>query len=292
LTTQIATGTSFSTSNISTNTSYYVTETNAAGCTSTSATTVIATILPKPTVQFGPITSVCQSTPPFVLNEGSQVTSLPGTGNYSGIGVTDSLFTPQTVGTFPIVYTFTATNGCFDTAIQNVSVYAAPVVSYGGTQAVLEGDSITLTPITVSENDLRYFWTPAIYLNNDTIESPISKPADTVTYTISITSPGGCQSSAVLFVQVLSDFVVPNTFTPNHDGINDTWDIPQLPKYPIQWVQVFDRYGQLLYESHGYSTPGWDGTYKGHDLPAGTYYYVIELNGFISPKTGYVTILR
>jgi gliding motility-associated-like protein len=92
-------------------------------------------------------------------------------------------------------------------------------------------------------------------------------------------------------VQVLTDFDVPNTFTPNNDGINDKWQIRPLAKFPIQWVQVFDRYGQLLFESHGYTQP-WDGTYNGKPLPAGTYYYIIEVNGLLNPKTGYVTILR
>jgi gliding motility-associated-like protein len=239
---------------------------------------------------------VCQELQPFALTGGSQVSNLPGTGSYSGASgvINDSAFSPQLAGpgTFPIIYTFTSSNGCFDTAMQSITVYPTPLVDYGGVQSVLEGDSITLNPVSVSGIGLQYLWVPSIYLNTDTSATPLTKPADDATYTITVTSlPAGCHASTTLLVQVLKDFQVPNTFTPNNDGINDTWVIQNLPKYPIQWVQVFDRYGQLLYESHGYSTP-WDGTYKGKQLPSGTYYYIIELNGLRSPKTGYVTILR
>jgi len=297
LTTPVNTGTNYITPDISQPvTPYYITETSSAGCTSTTSTTVTATIIPQPVVAFSPLAPVCQEAPNFNLTGGSEINGPTGStgGSYSGNGVIgDSAFSPQQAGpgTFPIVYTYTAANGCFDTAIQDITVYPTPSVDYGGVQSVLQGDSLTLVQTSVSGIGLQYLWTPAAYLSSDTIATPLCLPVDSITYNITVTSPGGCHASTTLLVQVLKDFDVPNTFTPNGDGINDTWVIQNLPQFPIQWVQVFDRYGQLLYESHGYSTP-WDGTYKGHQLPAGTYYYIIELGGVIAPKTGYVTILR
>ena len=286
LTNELATGTIFQTPSIISTTPYYATATSAQGCTSTSSTTVTATINSKPTVQFTPIAAMCQGVPEFTLTGGS-----PIGGSYSGLGViSDSAFDPQQAGSFPIAYTYIGSNSCSASAYDTIQVYPAPIVNYGSSVSVLLGDSITLNPVHAGA-DLSYSWEPFIYLNNDTSATPVCKPTDTVTYTIIATSPGGCSASTTLFVQVLQDFTVPNTFTPNNDGINDKWVIPQLPNFPVQWVQVFDRYGQLLYESHGYSTP-WDGTYKGKPLSAGTYYYIIELNGVVAPKTGYVTILR
>ena len=94
-----------------------------------------------------------------------------------------------------------------------------------------------------------------------------------------------------LFIKVIRDFIVPNTFTPNGDGINDKWEIDNLSLYPNHRVQVFDRYGQILYDSKNY-TGAWDGTFKGKPLAAGTYYYIIDLNGARDTKKGYVTIIR
>jgi len=57
-------------------------------------------------------------------------------------------------------------------------------------------------------------------------------------------------------------------------------------------VQVFNRYGQIVYETRNYPARGWDGTFKGKSLPFGTYYYIIELGGVQYPKKGYVTLLK
>ena len=84
---------------------------------------------------------------------------------------------------------------------------------------------------------------------------------------------------------------MPNIFTPNGDNIHDQWMIPNLADYPGATVEVFNRYGQQVYYSAGYGTP-WDGKYKGKDLPAGTYYYIIQLQNGFKPLTGSVTIIR
>ena len=68
---------------------------------------------------------------------------------------------------------------------------------------------------------------------------------------------------------------IPNAFTPNNDGINDTWVITGLNSNQTL-VRVFNRYGSLIFENRGYSKP-WDGSYEGKKLPAGVYYYVINL---------------
>jgi len=85
--------------------------------------------------------------------------------------------------------------------------------------------------------------------------------------------------------------VIPNTFTPNGDGINDTWDIKFLDLYVNCTVDIFTRWGQKIYTSIGYGTP-WDGTFKGSALPTGTYYYVINLKNGLTPLSGFVAIIR
>jgi gliding motility-associated-like protein len=89
----------------------------------------------------------------------------------------------------------------------------------------------------------------------------------------------------------LSPLSIANTFTPNGDGHNDYWKISNVESYPAAVVQVFNRNGQKLFESKGYSTP-FNGTYNGKALPVGTYYYIINLNKNCNLLSGSLTILR
>lgn len=110
-------------------------------------------------------------------------------------------------------------------------------------------------------------------------------------YFISLTY-GYCESARAevkVFLSALSGGI-PNTFTPNGDGINDFWNIPGLNSYPSATINIFNRYGQAVYQSAGYAKP-FDGTSKGKQLPAGVYYYIINLKrGDV--LSGSVTILR
>jgi gliding motility-associated-like protein len=83
----------------------------------------------------------------------------------------------------------------------------------------------------------------------------------------------------------------PNTFTPNGDGINDTWEIKYLDQYQGCRIEVYTANGQLVYTDVGYTKP-WDGNFKGNKLPTGTYYYVIDPKNGRKKIAGYVTILK
>jgi len=85
--------------------------------------------------------------------------------------------------------------------------------------------------------------------------------------------------------------VIPNTFTPNGDGVNDTWNIKNMDNYPNSSVNIFNRWGQKLYTSIGYPIP-WDGKYNGSTLPAGTYYYIIDPKNGHGVISGWVAIIR
>jgi gliding motility-associated-like protein len=122
--------------------------------------------------------------------------------------------------------------------------------------------------------------------------NPVASPSVTTTYTLTVQTNAGCVASDTARVIVLpQNIAIPNTFTPNGDGINDTWDIKSLSFYANCSVAIFTRWGQKVYSSIGYSIP-WDGTYKGTALPTGTYYYVIDLQNGHSPLSGFVAIIR
>jgi gliding motility-associated-like protein len=84
---------------------------------------------------------------------------------------------------------------------------------------------------------------------------------------------------------------IPSSFTPNGDLTNDTWILRGIDKFPGMAVEIYSRWGSLLYNSTGYAEP-WDGTYNGVEVASATYYYIILLNGDEDPVTGSVTIVR
>jgi gliding motility-associated-like protein len=247
-----------------------------------------------PKIQFDPIPSVCLEIPSVILTSARDLFSNIGLGVYSGAGIAVSpVFNPSQagVGLHPIQYTFVSANGCRDSATQDIRILPTPSINLGPDKNVLEGDQIALSPISVVGSGLVYTWLPATYLNSASAAVPLCTPTNDINYTVKIVSSDGCQATDNLFVKVVKDFIVPNTFTPNGDGINDKWLIENLYLYPNYRVQVFNRYGQMLYDTKNYNTP-WDGSYKGKPMPSGAYYYIIDLNGSRTVKKGYVTIIR
>ncbi|WP_205499889.1 gliding motility-associated C-terminal domain-containing protein [Rufibacter psychrotolerans] len=138
---------------------------------------------------------------------------------------------------------------------------------------------------------LTYSWSPSTGLSNTQISNPVAKPLQTTTYTVTVTTQDGCTSSDEVTITVLKPIEVPNGFTPNGDGINDGWEVPNLNSYPNCQVEIYNRWGNKVFESIGYEQP-WDGRMNGQPLPAATYYYVIRLGGNETPLTGNVTIIK
>ncbi|MER2997765.1 gliding motility-associated C-terminal domain-containing protein [Pontibacter populi] len=162
-----------------------------------------------------------------------------------------------------------------------------PSADAGPDKTIIKGRSI---PLEASGGDT-YSWSPAIGLNNPNIANPVATPETTTTYTVTITTAGGCTFSDDVTITVLPFVEIPNTFTPNRDGINDTWEIANLKKYPNCKVQVFNQWGTMVFQSNGYQAP-WDGRYNGQELPLATYYYVIQLEPSEKPLTGSITIVK
>jgi gliding motility-associated-like protein len=89
----------------------------------------------------------------------------------------------------------------------------------------------------------------------------------------------------------LDEIEVPNTFTPNGDGINDTWGVPALRYFRGARVQVFDRGGQRLFYSEDVDQK-WDGTFEGKEMPVGSYFWVIEVQETGELRRGVLNLLR
>lgn len=200
---------------------------------------------------------------------------------------------------------------------------AVPVGNYGGEVKLSSGNAVstsiempdgnvTTAPLTITaDNKSRLYGavnpvltaTYAGFVNHDGPEQLTALPELSTTatsssapgqYAINIGNAGSPNYSFTYIPGILTvtaSLSIPNTFTPNGDGINDTWTIRELQYYPKSAVTVFNRLGQKVFSSVGYAVP-WDGTYDGKILPTGTYYYIIDLKDGGKAVAGWVTILR
>jgi gliding motility-associated-like protein len=113
------------------------------------------------------------------------------------------------------------------------------------------------------------------------------------TYTIEVYDQHNCLKTDTFTVNpsIIDCINPPTAFTPDNDGINDTWVLDNINNYPNAIVQVYNKWGNLLYETTNGSYTPWDGYYEGRRLPSATYYYIINLNNGDAPYTGPVTIV-
>ncbi len=134
--------------------------------------------------------------------------------------------------------------------------------------------------------------TELIGLGSSLIPSTTSSSQLYITQTV-----GGCEGLASEFNVSVEPcgFIIPTAFTPNMDGDNDIWNLQDIDlNYPENSVRVYNRWGELLYESipGNYSNKPWDGKHNESLLPSGSYFYIIELNvDEATSLNGIVTIL-
>ncbi len=195
-------------------------------------------------------------------------------------------------GTYSVSMFYSTAIGCnSDTIVKQVVIHPYPLVNAGPDQFVLSGGQVVLQASATGSTNYEFLWSPSTWLNNPRILQPTSSPQSDITYTLTVTGEGGCLASDDVFVRRLLKPEIPNAFSPNGDGINDTWTIKYLDTYPGATVRVFDRYGKSVLESTGYPRP-WDGTIGGKPIPVGTYYYIVDPKNNLQPITGSVTVIR
>nr|WP_298923474.1 T9SS type B sorting domain-containing protein [uncultured Allomuricauda sp.] len=112
-------------------------------------------------------------------------------------------------------------------------------------------------------------------VNNGTDNTFIINRTDT--YPVTVIDQNGCEVTMEIFMEFI-DIETPNFFTPDGDGMNDTWLPDNLEAFPNVLMIIFDRYGRELYRM-GYGDAGWNGIYNNSELPTGDYWYIIKLQG-------------
>jgi gliding motility-associated-like protein len=280
--------------------------TDEFGCTDTIVKTVMSDTISQLTITPGD-TTIC-------LGEAV---------SYSVSGVFDNLVwqpnvwiddpNASTVVITPLAnisYTISATNGVCTAASDTFSIRTIqpiPIEVMATPEQVVLGLSSTITSQIGGQID-SIIWSPDATLDCRECPNPIALPTQTTTYTANIYySENGitCTSSDSVTITVLavcdnSIIFIPNTFTPNGDGLNDFFMIRGLAATRINHFRVFDRWGKLMFETEGGEPNetkwGWDGTDPGGEkLNSAVYVYTYEIeciNGDIVKGQGNVTLLR
>jgi gliding motility-associated-like protein len=190
-------------------------------------------------------------------------------------------------------YYIKATNevGCLDVKPVVVVMDTIPVVTVNEPNPESYPKTVDITNPALINGDITglrfYYWKDAA--TSLVLPNPRAVSSGGIYY-IEARTKFGC--SVVNPIEVSIQIATPpNIFTPNNDGVNDRWEIPSLNSYLQCRVDIYDRYGRIVFHSTGYDQP-WDGTINGNPLPIGTYYYIIKVSDKLALISGSVTILR
>ena len=190
----------------------------------------------------------------------------------------------------------TVENSCYAQCAELVTATSVPISVYsfnvdaGQDQTVSPGVSVTLNGITTAPT---YSWSPDYLFSDPFSLSTVVTPQQTVTLALTATE-NGCTLSDYVTIFVMTTLNIPNTFSPNGDGQNDTWIIKGIELYPNASMKIYDRWGQLVYQARGYSSvKAWNGNIKSGKASEGVYFYVLDLETEgIDIYKGSITLIR
>lgn len=213
--------------------------------------------------------------------------------NPSGLFSKDNIQTPvfRPSADTTITLEVSTEAGCHTAINTHAQVFPLPKPN-AGTDIQSQG----VTPVqlngTVDDITDTYSWLPSPNLSNHTILNPVVSGDGIFRFILMAETKNGCKSSDTVIVNINKPLQIPNAFSPNGDGINDTWVITGLGIYPMAEITIVNRWGQTVYESRGIYKP-WSGNYNNKPQATGTYYYIIKpdknKNDILS---GSVTLIR
>ncbi|HXB10556.1 MAG TPA: gliding motility-associated C-terminal domain-containing protein [Bacteroidia bacterium] len=243
-------------------------------------------------VNAGPDVSICPYVGAATLGAATNPPTPTDTYNWSpstGLSCTTCPNPVDSGLTATTTYTLIAFDGtCHDTTTVTVNVFPPAPITTISPITIHRGQTATLN----ASGGVSYIWVPTNTLSGSNTATPDATPTKTTTYTVQGTDASGCIGFDSVLVNVIDDSVLffYNTFTPNNDGINDTWYIGNIELYPNNEVLIFNRYGAQVYSAFGYVNQ-WDGSSLGVQLPDATYYYIVY-TGTGQTYKGSVTIIR
>lgn len=267
---------------------YYVLVTDNYGCINNDSTVVKVDPSPVATTAFTEAAICSGKSIQLVSSGGGTYAWLPIDALSSSV-IANPIASP--INTTKYVVTVTNQFACTDTAEIRVTVDETPTANAGPDKTIVQGNSATLNG-TATGQSITYAWSPPLYMDNPQVLQPIVSPPSDINYVLKVVSSNGCGTAIdTMHVFWYKEIYVPSAFTPNGDGLNDTWKIPALSAFSSFDLVVFDRWGKIVFQSKS-TTMAWDGTYNGQQAPIGSYVYQIKLSELPGFLKGTVTIVR
>ena len=234
-----------------------------------------------------PDTLICPGNPVVLgASGGTSYQWSPGTGLSS-----TTVANPTAITEEPITYTVTVSNdlGCTDQATITIGLLPQPTANAGPDQVIDLGDQVVLS--ATGQGDVE--WSPPLWIECPTCATTWAAPEETTTYTVTFTAANGCSASDRVTIILNGTLFVPNTFTPNGDGVNDLFGAwgTEMDTFTLL---VFNRWGELIFRTDQLDGR-WDGTYMGRESPIDTYVWRIEameLSGRRRTAVGHVNLIR
>lgn len=193
----------------------------------------------------------------------------------------------------PTLYTVIATDasGCQGTQTVFVDFFTLPQLTISPNEFGFLGDTFQLWANSNASGT--YSWSPTEYLSCVNCQEPVSLPNQSMLYTATFVDSNGCITSAEVHIRLESTLYIPNSFTPNNDGLNDVFRIGGADLDEFTFT-IFNRWGEQVISLHSYDDE-WDGTYKGKLSPEGVYPWVLRFrdnDGLEYERTGHIALIR
>jgi gliding motility-associated-like protein len=192
---------------------------------------------------------------------------------------------------------------CFsDTGSVRVTVYPIPVFDINEENLVLTvGNNVQLTT-TSSPDVIQWRWLPPSGLSCINCPNPVAAPQITTTYTAQAINEGGCKAEDKVTVTVVcnnANIFIPNTFSPNDDGMNDVFYPRGKGIASVKALTIFNRWGNVVFQKLNFNMndaqAGWNGSFNGTKLPPDVYVYSIDIvceNNQIFSLKGNITLIK
>jgi gliding motility-associated-like protein len=191
--------------------------------------------------------------------------------NISSLSAPDALVWPSLATVYTVSYT--DTSGCAKLDSFEVQVITPGVEILNGDTTLCAFDPFQLEARGASA----YRWQPPEGLSATDIPDPVFDGAASAAYVLIGLDENGCEASDTIVLEVVPcceahQIYIPNAFSPNGDGVNDTFAPLTYLDAEMVRFQIFNRWGGLVHDS----LSPWDGSFRGRDQPAGVYAYYVE----------------
>jgi gliding motility-associated-like protein len=259
---------------------------------------VLVTAVPYPVAHAGADTVICFNTTAQLNGNTNGSSFLWAPANtLSKATILNPVAKPSNTTTY-ILFAFD-TKGCPKPGLDTVIVKMLPDINaFAGHDTII----VTNQPLQLqATGGTSYVWTPAANLSASNIANPVATITEAnagLQYKVLVYNEAHCSDSAFIRIKVyktLPSVFVPNAFTPNGDGKNDILRPIAAGIQRIEYFNVYNRWGQLVFSHTDPESGGWNGRLAGKEMGADTYVWVvkaIDYNGNVYSKKGVVLLIR